>query len=249
MSDTDIRACPRFLDEFTDFVDGALDKEREGEILAHLDCCEACLRHLRAYRSGVATYRGLDAAELDEDFYARLEECLRRSPAWGYLEPAPHGTLPPSEPWLRVPAAGVALVAAAFAVIWFSGLNEWTPLPSGGASDQPAVSIASVIPAVSNRGALAGEQPPRATRAAVAGREVPQVRVRRAVPDDPASRLRPTADLEREFAKFQARLARNAWAPPVAGAWVGPAGLRPAGRVPLSATPAAWVMEAALRIP
>lgn len=242
MSNTDLRACPRFLDEFTDFVDGALDKKREGEILAHLDCCEACLRHLRAYRSGIVTYRALEGAELEEDFYARLEECLRRSPTWGYVEPAPHGTLPPSERWLRVPAVAVALVAAAFALIWFGGLSEWTRSPSGDISDPAPVSIASVIPVVS------GRELPQATRAAVAGREVPQVRVG-AASDEPGDDLRSAADLERRFAQLQARLAQNAWAPPVAGAWVSPVGFRPAGRPASGATPATWIMEAALRIP
>lgn len=58
-------ACPSFLDDFSDFVDGSLPPGRRAELQAHLDCCEGCLQHLSAYRRGIAAYRDVPDIHTD----------------------------------------------------------------------------------------------------------------------------------------------------------------------------------------
>ena len=45
--------CRAFLNDFSAFVDGELPPRRRDEIQAHVDCCQACLDHLTAYRRGI----------------------------------------------------------------------------------------------------------------------------------------------------------------------------------------------------
>lgn len=68
--------CRDFLDEFSNFVDGTLDPGRRSLLLAHLDCCEACLRHLKAYREGIAAYRDANAPVPAWGLYERVVERL-----------------------------------------------------------------------------------------------------------------------------------------------------------------------------
>ncbi|MGH7587282.1 MAG: anti-sigma factor family protein, partial [Gemmatimonadota bacterium] len=69
-------ACRDFLEDFSSFVDGTLDARRRSLLLAHLDCCEACLRHLRAYRKGVAAFRDTEPREPARGLYDRVVERL-----------------------------------------------------------------------------------------------------------------------------------------------------------------------------
>lgn len=69
-------ACRDFLEDFSGFVDGTLDVRRRSLLIAHLDCCEACLRHLRAYRKGVAAFREAEPPEPAWGLYDRVVERL-----------------------------------------------------------------------------------------------------------------------------------------------------------------------------
>ena len=67
-------ACRDFLEDFSGFVDGTLDAGRWSLLIAHLDCCEACLRHLRAYRKGVAAFKDAEPHEPAWGLYDRVIE-------------------------------------------------------------------------------------------------------------------------------------------------------------------------------
>ncbi|HUP00926.1 MAG TPA: zf-HC2 domain-containing protein [Gemmatimonadota bacterium] len=248
MSKTEMQACPEFLERFSEFIDGTLGVRRQAEILAHLDCCEGCLRHLRAYRNGVSAYRSLETGpfEVDrpyegpDDFYSRLEERLRRGDSWGYLEPVPLGTFRRPDQWASVSAAGVALAAVFAFVIFVSGVTRGGPGPSGA---RPPVSIAGVIPTVLSAGVLAKEEVPEAGRAEVASRAVSQIAASGSAPAratrtaaDAADRL-PVVSLEAEFARFQARYLQSAYLQNAT--WGGPRGDWPVPNL----------VEAALRLP
>lgn len=110
-------ACPDFLEVFTDFVDGNLSSDQEGEIHAHLDCCEDCLRHLAAYRRGVMT---LKASERDVDpvtFWGALE---RRLWTEGHLAGGRDRDERAAR-W-RHPALAVAAAACFAVVVFFAGM-------------------------------------------------------------------------------------------------------------------------------
>ncbi|MBW3660387.1 MAG: zf-HC2 domain-containing protein [Gemmatimonadetes bacterium] len=111
-------ACSDFLDVFSDFVDGTLPPDRKGEIHAHLDCCEGCLRHLAAYRRGVMA---LKASERDVDpatFWAALERRLwtEGNLAGGRADDSRIGA-----GW-RHPAVAVAVAACFAVVVFFAGM-------------------------------------------------------------------------------------------------------------------------------
>ena len=67
--------CRPFLEDFSAFVDGELSPGRRAEVQAHVDCCQACLDHLTAYRRGITVLRSLEAEE-PFDFWTRLESRL-----------------------------------------------------------------------------------------------------------------------------------------------------------------------------
>jgi anti-sigma factor RsiW len=68
------RACPHFLERFSDFVDGSLPTERRSSLQAHLDCCEGCLRHLAAYRNGVEALNTAPVIEVDpSEFWEQVQ--------------------------------------------------------------------------------------------------------------------------------------------------------------------------------
>ena len=73
-------ACRDFLEDFSGFVDGTLEPRRRSLLIAHLDCCEACLRHLRAYRKGVAAFRNAEPGEPAWGLYERVVERLGEAP-------------------------------------------------------------------------------------------------------------------------------------------------------------------------
>lgn len=135
-------ACPEFLEVFTDFVDGNLSPEHESEIRAHLDCCEACLRHLAAYRRGVMT---LKASERDVDpstFWSGLE---RRLWTGGHLAGGRDDGRSEDAAWIR-PTLVMAAAACFAVVVFFAGMWGDRTLRDAraGGGDRPVVTTASV---------------------------------------------------------------------------------------------------------
>lgn len=136
-------ACPDFLEVFSDFVDGTLPPDREGEIRAHLDCCEGCLRHLAAYRRGVMTLRAGEREVDPRAFWTALE---RRLWTEGHLAggraPAAGGA------WWTHPAAGMAAAACFAVAVFFAGMWGDRALRGAGpgSGDRPVVVQASRAP-------------------------------------------------------------------------------------------------------
>lgn len=241
----DLRACSDFLTVFSDFIDGSLDPATTSEVLAHLDCCEGCLLHLRAYRRGVGTLRAAEPAPFDpdveDDFYEKLEERLRRDAGWGYLEPVPAGAYGQPTRSSGLPAAGLAGLVILALVAGLSQMRQGGGRQGGG-GDQAPVSIASVIPTVWMTRAVAGEAAPDASRAHVARSTVPGIG-RGAPAPEPVPSIA-VESLEDEFTRLQ-----DVYAPirGALGTWEkGPRWLDvPGGGI----SPAALVLDAALRLP
>lgn len=125
-NDTSPRACAHFLDDFSDFVDHALPPDRNSEILAHLDCCEACLRHLSAYRRGVAALQAREVESDPEAFWTRLERRLWHG---GHLATDRSGG-----GWAGHPAAAIAAAAMFALVVFFAGIWGNAVWPGGAPS-------------------------------------------------------------------------------------------------------------------
>lgn len=163
------KACSRFLADFTDFIDGTLPPRRLAEMHAHLDCCERCLTHLRAYRRGIALIRSVEPEPVEpDDFYAELTDRIWSEVVADAVErPAPR-----SERVRRfaVPALEIGLAAGLGALLFFT-VPPATFTPEAG---EPAVSFAGVVPrAVPTRPRPEPATPiPTARRTAVAQAEV-----------------------------------------------------------------------------
>lgn len=143
--------CREFLAEFSNFVDGTLDPGRRALLLAHLDCCEACLRHLKAYRQGIAAYRAANAPVPAWGLYERVMERLGgegRSLRWG----SSRERAVPAGRSRGAMGAALALAALAFLVIVPSAGVDFFGRSGGtdGASTvpDPPTSWASVMPTV-----------------------------------------------------------------------------------------------------
>lgn len=143
-------ACPAFLADFSDFVDGGLPPARLAELQAHLDCCEGCLQHLRAYRRGIAEYRGITDIHTDaNEFWLGMRIRLAGE------------TAPPARrmSWRGPVMAGAAVALVAFATVWLGtridagfqrvaeqGVVTTGSTPAGSApavQDAPAVAAAN----------------------------------------------------------------------------------------------------------
>ncbi len=243
MSKTKVQACSEFLAVFSEFVEGTLERKLESEIRAHLDCCEGCLRHLRAYRKGVGTLQAMKEDPFGgvgpDEFYTRLEERLRRGGSWGGLEPSPSGTTFRPERWSsRVP--GTALAAAVIlSLMLLADMESTLRRPSASAP----VSIASVIPTVWTGGTQAGEDLPEVTRARSARNTVP--RIGRSMAQG-VRHLR-VESLEGEFARIQSMLRQGT-------GWVyapirGGAGALALETTEMTVSPAELTLKAALALP
>jgi hypothetical protein len=127
---------------FSDFVDRELSGARQAELMAHLDDCEPCLRHLRAYRTGIAAYRSLES-DVPCDFFemiqTRLAETGGNRPV---AVPVMHKR--DTDPRRTQRLAGFAMAVAAMFVIVLSYGTGPEMLDEG----QPLMSIASVIPTI-----------------------------------------------------------------------------------------------------
>lgn len=136
-------ACSDFLEVFTDFVDGTLPPDREGEIRAHLDCCEGCLHHLAAYRRGVMALRAHETDVDPQAFWTALE---RRLWTEGHLGGGREPARGRDGRWWSHPAVGMAAAACFAVVVFFAGMWGDRALHSGdgGTGDRPVVVRASV---------------------------------------------------------------------------------------------------------
>lgn len=237
--------CRDFLDEFSSFVDGSLDPARRALLVAHLDCCEACLRHLKAYRKGIAAYREANTPVPAWGLYDRVVERLG-----GDVPPArtdvvgPDPSFVPRRYGSRV-GVGVALVMAVLAMLLFvppagldfrAGTSGTDELASEAAL--PPTSWASVISAALPELAPVEREPVASPR----------------TPRDPTLTGERELGIERlpVVPRREVRVIRvndvgtmrtigfGAWSP-----------RRPPVTIQhaVSVMPAAWVAEAALRIP
>jgi hypothetical protein len=130
------------LAAFSDFVDNDLSGARQAELIAHLDDCEGCLHHLRAYRLGIATYRDLES-DVPCDFYEMIQTRLAET---GGNRPLAVPVAHPrdTDPGRTRRLAGFAMAVAAVFVIVLSYGTGPNMLDEG----QPLMSIASVIPTI-----------------------------------------------------------------------------------------------------
>ncbi|MGH7549708.1 MAG: zf-HC2 domain-containing protein [Gemmatimonadota bacterium] len=235
--------CRDFLDEFSSFVDGSLDPGRRSLLIAHLDCCEACLRHLKAYRKGIAVYREANAPVPAWGLYERVLERLGGDIRPALADADRDRTVAPRR--FRG-GVGAVLVMAVLAMLVFvspAGLDfragpSRTVEPASEAAVPPA-SWASVIPAalpqlapVERERVTSPPRRPTRTVASEAGLQIERLpvvprREVRVISVNDISGVVPTGGF---------------------GGW-------PPRRPPVtiyrtaSIMPAAWVAEAALRIP
>lgn len=158
MATSRIGPCSHFLADFSAFVDDVLPAPRRAGLQAHLDCCEPCLRHLRAYRRGLATYRRLQD-EAAPGLWAGVEQ---RIDGLEGIEAERFAPAPES----RLPAVGLAVgTVLALVVVWASDPN--TRVRSAESTLNP-VSIASVLPVVADPAVTRGR--PAAGRVAISRR-------------------------------------------------------------------------------
>lgn len=68
--------CSEFLDDYSDFRDGALAPERTERFTRHLATCASCARYDRVLRRGVETLHRLPPIEASYDFGDRLRHRL-----------------------------------------------------------------------------------------------------------------------------------------------------------------------------
>jgi hypothetical protein len=111
--------CNRFLAAFSDFVERELSGARQAEFMAHLDDCEPCLRHLRAYRTGIAAYQSLESDDVPCDFFEMIQ--TRLTETGGNLPVAVPVAHPrDADPGRTQRLAGFAVAVAAMFVIVLS---------------------------------------------------------------------------------------------------------------------------------
>ncbi len=145
--------CNRFLAAFSDFVDHELSGARQAEFMAHLDDCEPCLRHLRAYRTGIAAYRSLESDAVPCDFFEMIQTRLAET---GGNRPVAVPVAHPrdTDPTRTQRLAGFAVAVAAMFVIVLSYGTSPEMLDEG----QPLMSIASVIPTITQPSLVPSER-------------------------------------------------------------------------------------------
>ncbi len=153
--------CNRFLAAFSDFVDRELSGPQQAEFMAHLDDCEPCLHHLRAYRTGIAAYRSLESDDAPCDFFEMIQTRLAET---GGNRPVAVPVAHPrdTDPGRTQRLAGFAMAVAAMFVIVISYGTGPDMLDEG----QPLMSIASVIPTITQPSLVPSRRPtaPRVQR-------------------------------------------------------------------------------------
>lgn len=247
-------ACSHFLRDFSDFIDGRLASRRQAELRAHLDCCEACLRHLASYRRGIALYREGNV-EADPGFYDRFEQRLWLDGELGrdIDEPAVGRRSTVSL------AAAATIAIALFWSGWQSGqLSDADPTVWSGGT--PAVSVASVIPGVARR----AERTATFEQAeSVVGQsslhqsgEIRVAAVAASIQNRYRDESEHASDLRREIERLHEKVMENFWLTPAPAAnWVGQSA---SGEVLVltvhygdwsEAPVAPWTVEAAINLP
>jgi hypothetical protein len=261
--------CRPFLEDFSAFVDGELPPGRRAEIQAHVDCCQACLDHLTAYRRGITVLRSIEAEE-PFDFWTRLESRLWMGDELRLVEGAAQKA-PESKSrgiW-HTPAVAVAAAAVLALFVIVRGIGPGTtPMEVGPRRVQASVAI--TLPEVPESSESSAER--KSSRASYAERSTAasdrsQVPAERTSPDPMESALaraeaRTTTSLEQEIRELERRVFHESLGPSaesslVSDGWVQPVRLgsewsRPAiQRASLSraVTPAPWNVDRAVSLP
>lgn len=259
--------CRAFLTDFSAFVDGELSTRRRDEIQAHVDCCQACLDHLTAYRRGITVLRSIEA-EAPADFWTRLEQRLWLGPELSVLEGG--GEKVRKKPVARwsTPAASLAAAAVLTLFVVARGLGPGSGSVAVG-PERIQASVAMTLPAVpsdagdpsvdegsADQGTAGDPSSPR--REPAAGRVQTQ-------PSLTWVDARAETSIEREIRRFEERileggLRRSAGSTLAADGWVQPvrlgsdrfgSRLRPTAlvRPAVAITPAPWNVDRAVSLP
>lgn len=259
--------CRAFLTDFSAFVDGELSARRRDDIQAHVDCCQACLDHLTAYRRGITVLRSIEA-EAPADFWTRLEQRLWLGPELSVLEGGKgKGRKKPVARW-STPAASLAAAAVLILFVVARGLGPGSGSVAVG-PERIQASVAMTLPAVpSNAGDSSTDERSADQGAAAGPRSVRPERVAGRVQTQPALAwvdARGETSIEREIRRFEERvleggLRRGAGSTLVADGWVQSvqlggdrfgSGVRPAAlvRPAVAITPAPWNVDRAVSLP
>ena len=256
--------CRAFLNDFSAFVDGEVSVRRRDEIQAHVDCCQACLDHLTAYRRGITVLRSIEAHAPD-DFWTRLEQRLWLGPELSILEGGPAKDRRRGPRW-SMPAASLAAAAVLGLFVVARGLGPGTQSVQVG-PERIQASVAMTLPDVPSSAdvgptTLASAAGDRGAGAPVRTRRDPAVGrsgLAPGVTDDRAG-----SSIEREIRRFEERILdgglRGSASSLAADGWVQPvrlgndrwgAGLQPASlvRPAASVRPAPWNVDRALSLP
>jgi len=70
--------CKEFLDELTNYLDGALDDRTKSELEDHLAWCHNCYVVCDTTRKTIEIYRNSELYELPDDLRGRLETAIMR---------------------------------------------------------------------------------------------------------------------------------------------------------------------------
>lgn len=241
-------ACRDFLEDFSGFVDGTLDARRRSLLIAHLDCCEACLRHLRAYRKGVAAFREAEPREPARGLYDGVVERIGQERRESIRE-VTAGVTVARGAGPALGAVGAALVMAVLALIVLVpqagriGPTHDGPDAGTAATVGPApTSWASVIPSALPLSGIGSGATDGLRSSATPGRS-------RTVRSD----IRLAIDEVPEVPRREVRVVRfdDVRASIPASTFAGWPPRRPPVVIDRGATvyPATWIAEAALRIP
>ena len=209
------RACPQFLAEFSDFIDGELAPGRRAEFQAHLDCCEGCLRHLAAYRRGIDAYRARPVVEVDRgDFWLGFQLRLADRP------PPVIAAARRRRDWRTPTMVGLATAAMAISVIW-TGTRIDLGLREADGERKPVVVVAGPIAATADQrsiGSGSGPQASAGVETALASARPSGGRIslpNRATARDEALSAGGVASgdraLDREFEQLRDRIETEAW--------------------------------------
>lgn len=68
--------CTEFLDELTNYLDGALDDQTRSELENHLSWCHNCYVVCDTTRKTIEIYRNSELYELPDDLRSRLRSAI-----------------------------------------------------------------------------------------------------------------------------------------------------------------------------
>lgn len=126
--------CRRFLDGYSEYRDGRLDKEDRSGLVGHMARCSSCRRYDRVIRRGVGILR--EQAEAPPSATTSIAEVRRRATA-SERESLALGTA----------GSGVTLSAAVLVALLLAAV-AWSPLFSGATRevDMPPVAAGAPTP-------------------------------------------------------------------------------------------------------